>query len=212
MAKKNRLLKKIMRFSNDCKKWPIVTCILIGICVTVFIIQDFVPKETWREYAFVPMDALSKPWTFVTSNFLHADINHLMFNLVGLAVFGYCVETSIGKKGLLAAFLLAGILCNFGSILTIPAQATSIGASGAIMGILGSLAVIDPFHPIRLLTIFHHPAIFWVIGYAILNFIGLFNPVGLIGYGAHLVGLATGILLGIYWRISKKSGQGTDLI
>ena len=101
MAKKNRLFK---RFSSFCKKWPIVTCILIVICVTVFIIQELVPKETWREYAFVPMDALSKPWTFVTSNFLHADINHLMFNLVCLAVFGYCVETSIGKKSFSGVF------------------------------------------------------------------------------------------------------------
>jgi len=115
-------------------------------------------------------------------------------------------------KNLLAAFLLAGILSKFGSILTIPAQAASRGASSAIMGVLGSLAVIDPFHPVRFLTFFHNPAIFWVIGYAILNFIGLFSPVGLINYGAHLMGLAAGILLGIYWRISKKSGQGTDLI
>jgi hypothetical protein len=202
MAKKHKLFK---RFSNACKKWPIVTGILIGICVAVFTIQTLVPREVWREYAFVPTNALSKPWTFVTSIFLHGDFNHLMFNLFGLAVFGYSVETTAGKRGFLTAFLLAGILSSFGTILTLPAHVASVGASGAIMGVLGFLAVIDPFHPVRFFTLFHHPAILWVILYGVINLVGLFSPPEGIGYAAHIGGLMAGISLGIHWRISKKS-------
>jgi membrane associated rhomboid family serine protease len=127
-----------------------------------------------------------------------------MFNLFGIAFFGYYVETAVGRRGLLMSFFLAGILSKSGTILTIPAHAASMGASAAIMGVLGFLAVIDPLHPVRFFTILHHPAISFVIIFGVLNLIGLFYPAGPIGYAAHLSGLIVGILLGIHWRNIKK--------
>lgn len=184
------------------KKWPVLTVVLIGICISVFIVQALVPYSTWRDFMFVPLLASSRPWTFVSSIFLHANFNHLMFNLFGLALFGYCVETSAGRTDFMITFFLAGILSKFGTILTIPVYGASLGASGAIMGVIGFLAIVDPLRRVWFFTFFPHPVIFWVFVFAVSNFMGLFNPAGPIGYGAHLCGLTVGILLGIYRRTS----------
>ncbi|MDH5685536.1 MAG: rhomboid family intramembrane serine protease [Hadesarchaea archaeon] len=201
MAKKNRLLKKIMKFSDVHKGWPIVTCVLIGICIMVATIQTLVPEEIWGEYGLVPTTAIPKPWTFVTYVFLHSDINHLMFNLIGLAVFGYYVETVVNRKSLFMVFLLAGLAGAFGILLV---GRKAIGASAAIMGLLGFFGVTHPFHPVRFWTLFYHPAILFVILYGIVDFIGLFGPPTGIGLAAHICGLIIGISLGIYWRVKKK--------
>ena len=103
MIKPHRLLIRAAR-SYARKKWPIATCLLVGICVAVFAFQIVYPEEVWEKYAFVPAEARSRPWTFVTSTFLHSGLDHLMLNLIGLAIFGYAVEVKLGGRNLLTVF------------------------------------------------------------------------------------------------------------
>lgn len=203
MAKRYKHFKKIMKFSGSHKGWPIVTCVLIVVCVMVFIIQALVPAGVWAEYALVPANALSRPWTFVSYIFLHSSFDHLMFNLIFFAFWGYYAEIAVGKKGLLAAFLLAGILGGIGGMLIAYPLSMLVGASAAILGVSGFLAAIHPDYPVRLFLPFYRPAISAVVFYWVFDFVYLLTSTHPTAYGAHLVGLAAGILLGIFWKRSS---------
>ena len=64
-------------------KW---TLIFIGIAIAGFIIQFITGPGIWQYFAFIPEHAITRPWTFITTIFLHADINHLFFNMFMLSV------------------------------------------------------------------------------------------------------------------------------
>ncbi len=87
--------------------------------------------------------ALWKPLLF--SMFLHAGILHLVFNMLFLSVFGAGLEEKIGKLRFLLFYLACGIVAATAHIITHPfSNATLIGASGAIAGILGAYLVLLP--------------------------------------------------------------------
>jgi len=134
--------------------------------------------------------------------FLHGDFAHLFFNMFALLMFGISLENRIGSDRFVAVFFLAGIVGSIGYLVTasnpnIPA----LGASGAIYGILGALAVLRPFMmvwmggiPMPMIV----AAFFWVG----IEFLGMFVPSG-IAHSAHLGGIFAGILYGIYLRRSE---------
>ncbi|KAG5182210.1 hypothetical protein JKP88DRAFT_263296 [Tribonema minus] len=102
----------------------------------------------------MPLDFLqlhhSRPqlWQLVTALFMHADKEHLMFNMFMLLVFGKMVEEDVGKSALLGSFLVCGALSNGISLWFSPRNVTSQGASGAIFGLyaVSVLAKLLPKH------------------------------------------------------------------
>lgn len=197
MGRRRGLLKKF----SETNRWPIITCILIGILVVVFAIQQLVPMQAWLDYTLIPVNALSKPWTFVTYFFMHSSIEHLTVNLMFLTLFGYYVEVTIGRKGLLTSFFLAGFVGGLVGVLVAQPQSAIIGSSAAVLGIAGFLAAISPDYPVRLYFLpIYRPAIVPVMFYALINFLFLFTSNSPVAYVAHLIGLGVGILLGLYWR------------
>lgn len=207
MAKRRRLFRKIMKFFDAHKEWPIVTSVLIGICFAIFAFQQLVSIRIWGEYMLIPQSAFSRPWTFVTSIFLHANLDHLMFNMLGLAFFGYYVETAVGRKSLVMVFFLAGFT---GGLSLLPLVGIgALGASGAIMGVLGFLAATNPDYPVRTFFVpWYRPALYLAVLYGTFDFLYLFASTEPIAYSAHLAGLVTGGLLGIYWKRRAKKQQG----
>jgi len=176
------------------RKEPSLTFTFIFISILAFFIQPL-PFLSYLE--FVPAYALSRPWSFITSIFLHANFAHLFFNMFALFVFGSYLEVRIRKIDFLILFFLAGIFGNFAYLLTnVNGTIPAVGASGAIYGILGALAII---YPTLVVWVGYVPmpmifaAIFWII----LNFFGLFTPSN-IAYQAHLAGIFVGIVFG-YW-------------
>lgn len=177
---------------------PRLTFIFIAICSIVFLAQPFIPFV--EEYGFKPAYAFQRPWTFVTSIFLHGNFLHLFSNMFALFLFGIFLESRIGSGRFLIIFFVAGIFGNIGYLLTsynstIPA----IGASGAVYGILGTLAVLHPtlivwvgFTPLPIIVL----AAIWLI----MSILGLFSPPTGIAHEAHLAGLLIGIFYGIYLR------------
>ncbi|MBD3188222.1 rhomboid family intramembrane serine protease [Candidatus Bathyarchaeota archaeon] len=73
-----------------------------------------------------------------TAMVVHADIYHLLSNLAFLIIFGFQAEAHLGKFHLLALYLLSGMVGNFASLFLLPRFALSLGASGAIFGVLVS--------------------------------------------------------------------------
>jgi len=177
---------------------PRLTLTFIFISIIAFLFQ---PLSFFKYLAFVPAYAFSRPWSFVTSIFLHANFAHLFFNMFALFVFGSYLESRIKKIDFLLLFFLSGISGNFAYLFTdINSSIPAVGASGAIYGILGALAIIYPALIVWVGYI-PMPIIFAVVFWIILNFVGLFIPSN-IAYQAHLAGIFVGIFYG--HKIKKK--------
>jgi len=141
-------------------------------------------------------------WRYVTSIFLHGGVMHLFYNLFALFFFGISLEKLIGSKKFLFVFILSGIGANIISAYFYP---SSLGASGAIMGLIGILTIIKPFMMVwafGLILPMFIAAILWVIG----DILGIFMPSN-VGNIAHLSGIGIGLLLGLIFKkqISKKT-------
>jgi membrane associated rhomboid family serine protease len=189
-------------------KW---TFIFIIACVAVFVLQ-IAGIVTDNNFAFTPSLAFEKPWTFVTSMFLHANFTHILINMLVLFFLGLFLESRIGPVNFVMVFLLSGIFGSIGYMITasdptIPA----VGASGAIYGVLGALAVLVPFAMVYIWGILPMPMIGVAVLWGIMDFFGLFGP-GDIAHGAHLGGLAVGLLYGFYLRTTVKRRYRKTLV
>ncbi|MEK6890532.1 MAG: rhomboid family intramembrane serine protease [Nanoarchaeota archaeon] len=144
--------------------------------------------------------SFSEPWKFVTSMFLHGSLIHLLSNLFALIFFGFALEKTIGSEKFLGVYLVSGVLANLISVNFYP---SSLGASGAIMGIIGCLAIIRPMMNVwsfgMILPMFA-AAIVWVF----VDAIGIFIPSNT-GHIAHLSGIAFGIIFGVFFRIKNPT-------
>jgi membrane associated rhomboid family serine protease len=139
-------------------------------------------------------DSWSQPWRFLTSIFLHGSPAHLILNLFALILFGFILERVIGSKRFIFVFFISGILANLISVNFYP---SSLGASGAIYGILGCLTVLRPRMTVWVYSLpmpMFLASIIW-IGIGIF---GILNP-SQIGDIAHLSGIAAGAILGFYY-------------
>lgn len=175
------------------------TLVFIAACIVAFVWQSIVGPEVLVYFAFFPAKALYAPWTLVTSIFLHANLLHLVFNMFALFTFGLYLERLIGRSAFLTLFLLAGVVGNLGYAFTALDPFTpAVGASGAIYGVIGTLAVLRP----KMLVFvggLPMPLVLAALFWALLDLAGLFVPTG-IAHGAHLAGLAVGIAYGAYIR------------
>lgn len=179
-------------------KW---TTRFIALCVAVFILDAVF--QIWPLFAFTPAEAFTMPWTFVTSIFFHADLSHLFFNMFALFMFGLYLESRVTEKQFLFLFFVAGLFGNIAYWLTDPLGAIpAIGASGAIYGIMGMLAILYPN-----LTVYvgymPMPIIFAAVLWFIMEFTGMFIPSN-IARQAHLAGLVVGVAYGLYMRRERN--------
>jgi len=166
-------------------------------CILIYLIQIAVPGFT--DLFVLNQSSYFQIWRFVSAIFLHASPAHLIFNLFALALFGLILEKLIGGKKFLLIFFLSGILANVVAVNFYPA---SLGASGAIYGILGCLAFIRPTMPVFAFGLpmpMFIAAILWIIA-AVL---GIFVP-STTGDIAHLSGIAVGFIYGLFLRLRRK--------
>ncbi|MFH0929596.1 MAG: rhomboid family intramembrane serine protease [Candidatus Aenigmatarchaeota archaeon] len=172
---------------------------LVAICVIVFIFQLAYPSIT-DEYALVSADVFARPWTLITSMFLHGGFEHLFYNMFALGLFGSVLEKVIGGKKFLILYFVSGVIAGLG---TIPFYAASIGASGAIFGVLGALGVLRSRMTVYVSYI-PMPMAVAVVLWAIGDIIGFFAPSG-VANAAHLFGLAFGLIVGL--KLREKYGE-----
>lgn len=175
---------------------------LVGICALVFGLQALLPGIT-DQFALYSSRVLTEPWLLITSVFLHGSFEHLFFNMFALALFGFILERIIGSKRFILVFLVSGIVASIGSAAFYPA---SLGASGAIFGIMGTLTVLRPKMYVWVMGV-PMPMFIAAILWAAIDLVGMFAPTG-IANAAHLVGLGSGLVIGLYLRKKfKKKNQ-----
>jgi len=168
---------------------------LTGVCAAVFLLSQVFPDFFYSNFVLSRETALSRPWTLLTSMFMHADFPHLYFNVFALAVFGTLFEKQTGSRNFLLVFFSGGLASG---ALGLAFYESLLGASGAIFAVLGCFAIFRP------------KAIVWVLGVPMyvlaalfvwigLDLLGFFTPDG-IAHASHLAGMAFGIGYGFWLR------------
>ena len=139
-------------------------------------------------------------WQLLTYMFMHGSWSHIFFNMFALWMFGYVLENYWGSRRFLFYYLVCGIgagLCN----LIVPGWTITVGASGAVYGILLAFGMMFPNERIYLYFIMPIKAKWFVIGYAAIELLdGLFMTSDGIAHFAHLGGMLVGLILILYWR------------
>jgi len=173
---------------------------LILVNVIIFILQIVLNENFTNSFMLISSDIYARPWILITSMFLHGGINHIVFNMYALLIFGGILEQRIGAKRFIFIYFVSGIVAAFLSSFF---YARALGASGAIMGVIGVLIILMP--NLGLLLFFVVPMPLWIAGivYALIDTFGIFFPSG-VGNIAHLVGMGLGLLYGLYLKKQKK--------
>jgi len=171
---------------------------LSAVCIIMFILQLIFPSIT--DNLVLNQQSFSQPYRFVTSIFLHGSFSHLLFNLFALVMFGLILESLIGSRKFLLIFFVSGISAN---LIAVNFYSSSLGASGAIYGIIGALAVLRPLMTVWAFSLplpMFVASIIWIV----LGVIGIFNPTDNTGYIAHLSGIVFGAIFGLIFKLRNK--------
>jgi membrane associated rhomboid family serine protease len=170
------------------------TIILLSLCAILFLVQLLVPGFT--ELFLLNAQSFIQPWRFISAIFLHGGIAHLAYNLFALFFFGLVLESVVGTRRFLLVFFISGLIAN---VLSVFFYNASLGASGAIFGVIGCLIVLRPS-----MTVWAYglPMPLFVAGIAwgIGDAIGAFTPSSGIANLAHLSGMGAGLILGAALR------------
>ncbi len=171
---------------------------LIAIISFIFILQNVSPQIT-EDFA---LSGFSRPYQLVTSVFLHADLLHLGYNMIALFFFGLALESSIGRNKFLTVFFTTGIIASIAAAFFYP---NSLGASGAIFGVIGTLVALRPKMVVFALGV-PMPLIVAAMVWGILDILGVFYPSDIANI-AHIAGLIAGLLIGLTWLRNFKDKQ-----
>jgi membrane associated rhomboid family serine protease len=164
----------------------------------MFLLTQVFPVVTYV-LALIPAWIVIRPWTVVTYMFLHADLWHLLFNMLGLFFFGPRLEGRLGSRRFLALYLVSGVAGALLSILT--PRAAIVGASGALFGIYYGYAHYWPRDRILVWGVIPVEARVLVIIMTVLALYGGMTGGGGVAHLAHLGGFMGGFL---YVRASER--------
>ncbi len=174
-----------------------------------------------------------QPYQLITYMFMHANFGHLFFNMFALWMFGNTLENLWGSKRFLLFYMVCGIgagLCQElvqyiqyatsladystvnmgGSIVTMDTylnMMNTVGASGAIYGLLLAFGMMFPNAMIYFYFLIPIKAKWFVIGYAVIELITGLTGVDNVAHFAHLGGMLFGLFLILYW---KKNPAGPN--
>lgn len=158
------ILKKI--FSSVTSKIIILNVLVL---IIASIISLFIGQEAVFGFLGLTPSLIMKGqnlWTIITSIFMHAGVLHLFFNMISLSFIGLFIERIIGKKRFLFFYLIAGIFAGIffvllayffgnselGARLFGSPDIIGVGASGAIFGLVGLIAVLTPKNKVYLIA------------------------------------------------------------
>jgi membrane associated rhomboid family serine protease len=135
-------------------------------------------------------------WRLVTAMFLHASVLHIAFNMLALYLIGSPVEQYLGRARYLGLYFVSGLAGSAGALLQTPG--VTVGASGAIFGILGAMMIIEWQVTGRLAG----QAMTWIV----INLVISFSFSG-ISWGGHVGGLIGGILITLAYAHWSDRGR-----
>ena len=203
-----------IRDHNPSNRTPYVTYALIALNVVIFLSywplfdQPRALMAFYDTFAMVPAQVSTRGevLTLLTSMFLHGGWLHLGGNMLFLWIYGDNMEDEMGHVGFLLFYLAAGLAAALAHYIAAPMSSVpTVGASGAIAGVMGGYLLLFPraridilFFIIIIIRVFTVPA--WVVlliwfGLQILGGAGADPTTGGVAYWAHAGGFVAGIVL-----------------
>ena len=197
---------------------PYVTYALLGLNVAVFLAGIVLAqvlggggggrgRAAGGGFSLLSLGALYGPavaagqwWRIFTAGFLHANLIHLAFNMAALFVLGQIVEVALGRLAYVVLYATALVAGSLGALLLSP-DAPTVGASGAIFGLMGAIVVGQRSGRIG-------GGVGNMMVWLVLNLVITALVPG-ISIGGHLGGLAGGVACGVLlfglrgWRINR---------
>ena len=209
------------------RRFPVLTVSIIGVNIIVFAYELLAEaggtlEQTFYTMGVVPFEVthnlgLAVAFSFITSMFLHGGFMHIAGNMLYLWIFGNNVEDSMGRGRFLVFYLLTGSIASAAQVLASPnSRLPTIGASGAIAGVLGAYIVLFPNARVQTLILVGYfgrmaqvPALlvlgFWFV---IQLFSGLLafgmTQMGGVAWFAHIGGFVTGLLLVRLFTLGRR--------
>jgi membrane associated rhomboid family serine protease len=189
---------------------PTVTYVLIGICVLLFLgsgasLGSGGNTRVFNDLAlWGPAVSNGDYWRLITAGFLHSGLLHIGFNMYILYWLGTMLEPSLGHARFLALYLASLLAGSFGALLLSPNEVT-VGASGAVFGLMGAAFVMQRARGIDPMQSGIGPVILFnlVLSFVIPN----------ISIGGHIGGLVGGAAAGFAmdWLAGRRPGIAAQI-
>ncbi len=175
----------------------ILTCIFASIFFWLATSNGY--EEASMQYLSFSTDNLlqGRVWTPITALFLHANVEHLLGNMIFLFVFGNTLEKELGTTKTVSAFFIGGVFSFLIGIPFYSAATYLIGASAAIFTLTAIALLVKPLKFSFLLLM---PLGLVAIIYFVYNILAVYtNAGGNVAYVSHIIGFAIGIPFGAAW-------------
>jgi membrane associated rhomboid family serine protease len=173
------------RFIPNQKNTPVTKFLSISL-IAIFLLQELTGTLLVKSFAlFAPLVTSGEWWRLISAGFLHGSIIHLLFNVYILWVIGSQLESIVGKVKFIIIYFVSLLGGSIASYLFSPFGSYSIGASGAIFGLMGAMLVVGRKRNLDISQITTLVAINVVIGFVLSG----------IDWRAHLGGLAAGAFI-----------------
>jgi membrane associated rhomboid family serine protease len=173
------------RFIPNQKNTPVTKFLSISL-IAIFLLQELIGTLLVKSFAlFAPLVTSGEWWRLISAGFLHGSIIHLLFNVYILWVIGSQLESIVGNIKFIIIYFVSLLGGSVASYLFSSFGAYSIGASGAIFGLMGAMLVVGRKRNLDISQITTLVAINVVIGFVLSG----------IDWRAHLGGLAAGAFI-----------------
>ena len=174
--------------------------IRIGINFLLFVPTLIAPGLMYPLFGLQQAGILFRPWTVVTSMFIHGGFWHVAANMLTLYFFGSYISRLLGERRFLIVYFCGGIMGSILFILLASPFSIAVGASGAVFALGGALAVMRPKLSVFVFPI-PVPIPLWsavIGGFLILSFVPF------IAWQAHLGGMVFGLIAGYFFRKRER--------
>ena len=213
-------------YRPNSNRWKSATGILLIINVAVFVIQglmgEFAKSVPVDRYLALSIEGLVHGfvWQFLTYQFLHGSLIHLLLNSLGLFTFGYAVEQFLGVRRFVLLYLMSGVIggfvhclggliwpSHFGVLmdsLNQPHYISMVGASAGLFGLIAAFALMFPERDLTIYLFFVLPVTVSakvLLGVSVgISILGVLIDKGNVAHGAHAGGMLGGWLMLRYYR------------
>ncbi len=199
---------------NPVRRKPVVLFNMIALLLLAFAAQFLLGEAFTLNFALVPVQVFSHPWSLLTAALLHGGLLHILGNLYFFYVFGDNVEDRLGKSRFFMFMLSSAVLGNLlYLIFHLGSSTPELGFSGVVAGVMAAYLVLFPKVKLWVVLFFVRFKIssYWYIGaWIVLQVVAVLSGVqGHVAYMVHIGGFLTGGLLAWKWKKQGRKSTAT---